>query len=300
MGLAKLRCGATPPSEKVHCVPILFWVGLRSIPKDGGHRSTHTSERWLEPSAHISLSSALYPAHTSLSSSFLGGRPPPFQAPNPIPPLQRSTTHRHHGSSPIQRDSTWILKDKGYVLDQNLNMVSAFVFLCSSLQNDMVGGQGVFCLNLYFFSYLDLIEWFAPWHELLLKCPVAAGRTNEAAKKGILRGGCSGMERSPNSPNQWLALLVEGGQHRSCPIFLPDIPHLPLLQAKRFVKTSIKHYSIFITRSLGVPWVPISNWRPCGPVDFALHAPFGMLRPCDPRKNVQTSVVWIVKTVCVL
>ena len=112
MGLANLRCGATPPSEKVHCVPILFWVGLRSIPKDGGHRSTHTSERWLQPSAHISLSSALYPAHTSLSSSFLGGRPPPFQAPNPIPPLQRSTTHRHHGSSPIQQDSTWILKDR--------------------------------------------------------------------------------------------------------------------------------------------------------------------------------------------
>ena len=267
MGPAMLHCGTSPPSEKVHCVPIPFWVGLKSIPK-GGHRSTHTSERWLEPSAHTTLSSALFSAllsaHTSLSSSFLGGHPPPFQAPNPIPPLQRSTTHRHHGSSPIQRDSTWILKDKGYVLDQNLNMVSAFVFLCSSLQNDMVGGQGVFCLNLYFFSYLDLIEWFAPWHELLLKCPVAAGRTNEAAKKGILRGSCSGMERSPNSPNQWLALLVEGGQHRSCPIFLPDIPHLPLLQAKRFVKTSFKHYSIFIIGSL----------QAGGPVDFALHAPW--------------------------
>ena len=161
----------------------------------------------------------------------------------------------------------------------------------------MVGGQASF---LYFFLYLDLIEWFAPWHELLLKCPVAAGRTNEAAKKGILRGGCSGMERSPNSPNQWLALLVEGGQHRSCPIFLPDIPHLPLLQANRFVKSSFKHYSIFIIRSLGAPWAPTSSRRPWRACWLCPSCPFGPLRPCNPRKKLQTSGVWIVKTVCVL
>ena len=40
--------------------------------------------------------------------------------------------------------------------------------------------------------------------------------------------------------------------------------------------------TIYITRSLGALRAPTSSWRPCGPLDFVLHA-LRALRPCDPR-----------------
>ena len=80
---------------------------------------THSELAW-DPSSRVAWDlptllrcgfSFTHPHLPSLSLSTPADPLPPFQAPNPIPPVQRSTTPRHHGSSPYS--TRFKMRDNG-------------------------------------------------------------------------------------------------------------------------------------------------------------------------------------------
>ena len=80
---------------------------------------THSELAW-DPSSRMAWDlptllrcglSSTHPPTPPFTLPFYPRRPPPFQAPNPIPPVQRSTTPRHHGSSPYS--TRFKMRDNG-------------------------------------------------------------------------------------------------------------------------------------------------------------------------------------------